>query len=307
VEEKSRARRRTTPPGAAQGEGRRRPELHRAGAPIVFTNAAVLPARPRPTGSDPPPHRTLLPSAPPVSRTAANPSSFPCCRREPRAAGEQSVAGRRTPSPSGRRAVFSCRSPTRRPFPRYRRRLTTAASCRGPGMPAPRARHGHAAALGNQDSRACVHRTQPCLSLACTTTSPCTSTPATRPRRRVRVAAMPLRHFPERPSGVHTRTRASALTRTHTLICRAASGLATSDPAEADNWAHPVREEKKRRQPDPRGGEDEASSQPTAAQGSSRPRKNPTRGGPEPSQTTSLASPLPDRPAEPQAELTPRA
>jgi hypothetical protein len=86
-------------PGAARGEGCRRPELHRAGAPIVFTNTMVLPARPRPTGSDPPPHRALLPSAPPVSRTAANPSSFPCCRREPRAADEQSVAGRRTPIP----------------------------------------------------------------------------------------------------------------------------------------------------------------------------------------------------------------
>jgi hypothetical protein len=82
VEVKSRAGRRTTPPGAARGEGRRRPELHRAGAPIVFTNAAVLPARLRPTGFDPPPHQALPPSAPPVRIAAAVPSFPLCCRRE---------------------------------------------------------------------------------------------------------------------------------------------------------------------------------------------------------------------------------
>ncbi|XP_025792119.1 predicted GPI-anchored protein 58 [Panicum hallii] len=41
------------------------PELHQAGAPYDDPNAADLPARPRPTGSNPPPHRAPSPSAPP--------------------------------------------------------------------------------------------------------------------------------------------------------------------------------------------------------------------------------------------------
>jgi hypothetical protein len=82
---------------------------------------------------------------------------FPlCCRREPWAADEPSVVTCRISLPSGRRAVLSCRGLTRRFAPRSRRRLTAAASCREPGMPVPRAQHGHAAALGCQDPRACV-------------------------------------------------------------------------------------------------------------------------------------------------------
>jgi hypothetical protein len=102
--------------------------------------------------------------------------------------------------------------------PRYLRRPTAAASCRGPGMPVPRARHGHAAALGSQAPRACVrtHTARPSHvqpSHAHATATPCAITPAMRPRRRVRVAAKPLRHIPEHLSGAlshahtHTRTR----------------------------------------------------------------------------------------------------
>jgi hypothetical protein len=77
VEEKSRARRRTTPPKPHEEEDDATPELHPAGVPYDDIDAAALPARPRPTGFDPPPHRALPPSAPPVRIAVAAPFLSP--------------------------------------------------------------------------------------------------------------------------------------------------------------------------------------------------------------------------------------
>jgi hypothetical protein len=115
-----------------------------------------------------------------------------------------------------------------------------AASCRGPGMPVPRARHGHAVALEDQNPRACARtRTAnpsraaarclgPSLALPRARAATAVATPRPRhglavrgdhvppPRHRVRIAAGPLGIFLEHPSGVRTRTRATAPARTHT-------------------------------------------------------------------------------------------
>jgi hypothetical protein len=104
-----------------------------------------------------------------------------------------------------------------------------AAPCRGPEVPVPRARHGHAAALGSQDPRACVRTLAantsraaallpgPRLALAqprhaSALASPCASTPATRPRRRGQVVGA----FPRAPSGCsHSHTHTAAPRRPH--------------------------------------------------------------------------------------------
>jgi hypothetical protein len=93
------------------------------------------------------------------------------------------------------------------------------ASCRGPGMPVPRARHGHAAALGGQDPRACgpaprcqaepqprqaVPRPRHDLAVRGNHT--------TRPRRRVHVVDKPLGHSLKHARRTpHTSTRSFPL------------------------------------------------------------------------------------------------
>jgi hypothetical protein len=134
---------------------------------------------------------------------------------------------------------------------------TATASCRGPRIPVPRAQHGHAAALERQDPRACAPSPRdpavpapllaaPQPSHARATASPCASTPAMRPRRRVRVAAKSLRLFPRAPFGrSHSHTPSAPHVHTHTLIHRTGFGPATPDPVEADKWDRPVSTEEK--------------------------------------------------------------
>jgi hypothetical protein len=141
--------------GAARGEERcHAPELHRAGAPIVYTGEPALPGPASPRhGIASQPHRALSPFSPAGEDRRRR--SFPSLS----AAGdaeEPSVANPRHPFPSSRRAVFCAGARRAAILSRCRRRPTAAASCRGPGMPVPRARHGHATALGSQAPRACV-------------------------------------------------------------------------------------------------------------------------------------------------------
>jgi hypothetical protein len=184
-------------------------------------------------------------------------------------------------------------------FPRYRRRLPPPHRAAGPGCRRPA--HGTATPRPRETrirARACTEpdRTPALPRHACATASPCAFTPATRPRPRVRVAAKSLRLFPEHPSGAHTRTRPRRQTYTHTLIYRTGSRPATSDPAEADKWDHPVSTDEKDEDAGPRGGEAEAKS---PAPGGEKPACE----GFKPSRSPRLASPLP----EPQGELPLRA
>jgi hypothetical protein len=210
-----------------------------------------------------------------------------------------------------------CRSPDAPPSPRYRRRPTAAASCRGPGVPVPRARHGHAAALGCQAPRACV-RTRAvlppfCLALAVPWSSLVVHAhPATRPRRRVRVAAMSLGHSPEHPPGARTARALGRHTHAHTHLHRCTrSGpphriprTLTPGPVLSEKRRERRRQpaRRRRRRASPARGEGEGERRPSPRRKGSRPAE-----GSEPSQPHAQSAHLPSRPAEPQAELPPRA
>jgi hypothetical protein len=194
--------------------------------------------------------------------------------------------------------VFIILIPECHSLPRNRRRLSAAASCCGHGMPVPRARRGHAAALGSQDPRSCVRNRAaspghaPSLAMH--------GNPATWPRRRVRVAAKPLRLFPEHPPGTpHTHTH-GAHTHTHLphrirylphqilpRLTRGAGLLARRKGAEAASQ---------------RGGGGEGG-------GGCQPNFGHEGMGPTLAQAClhSWTAACPSRPAEPQAELTPPA
>jgi hypothetical protein len=193
--------------------------LHRAGAPIVFIDAAARPARLRPAGLTSPLLQHPPSSAPTVSSVAAVPILSPTAAG---VAEEPSVENpRHHPFPTGRRAVLFVQEPDA-PLFSPATAVASPPPRRAAGSGCRRLAHGTATPRpwdARTRARACTPWARdlaaPQPSLACATALPCASAPATRPRRRVRVAAMPLRHFPERPSGVHTRTRASAPTRTH--------------------------------------------------------------------------------------------
>jgi hypothetical protein len=114
-----------------------------------------------------------------------------------------------------------CRSLPRRPTSPQPPLPSPAMSCRGPGMPVPRARHGNATALISQDPRACVHTHAERLSRVpaspCHATTPPWPCHARRPRdtaatSRSRRGQAPLT-FPRAPTGCTPHTL--ALTHTH--------------------------------------------------------------------------------------------
>jgi hypothetical protein len=266
---KRRARRspRTTtppPPGAARG-GRRRPtpELHRAGAPIVYVDVPARPALLRLAGVSSSPHRAPTPTSPPVSTPAAA-HFFPF----PVAAGradEPSVGALGTPLPFPAAVPLFLQGPVAPLLPPLPPSPLAAASCRGPGSPVLRARHGHAAALGCQASRACVRTPSPSHAVL----QPCLGPSfATHARRRVRVATRPLRPSPEHLSG-------ATHTHSHTLA------FAAQDPGRHTGsrcrWrlGPTCQRGKGSDAAGPRGGGDEAPAQPEGKRGR---REGPARG-----------------------------
>jgi hypothetical protein len=201
---------------AGASPSRRPDRLHqRCGSSCMATTRRLRPAT----------APALSPSAPPVRIAAAVPLFSPCCRREPCAAEEPSVGNPRIPFPPA--AVPSVFAGVQRAalHPATAVALPPPPSCHGPGMPVPRARHGHAAALGSQAPRACVrtHTARP-------RPRPPTPRPASpRPRRAqslprrgrdVAFASRPCRWglSPSTPPGAHTRTRPRAHTHTRTLV-----------------------------------------------------------------------------------------
>jgi hypothetical protein len=135
-----------------------------------------------------------------------------------------------------------------------------AASCRGPGMPVPRARHGHAAALEGQDPCACTPtpwgRTLPSLAaLPSGRPRPSLAMPRHDPATAL-LCAVTTRHrrdvaFVSRPAlwGFYSSTlRAPVRTRTHTPLPAALGPDAVApDPTEADTWDRPVGVKERRR------------------------------------------------------------
>jgi hypothetical protein len=161
-------------------------------------DAAARPARPRPTGTDPPPHQaSSLASKPSVSAAAASPSLFPTAAGD---ADEPSVANPRDPPPSLSALVpLLVQEPDAPPPSRpaaavaLRRRVVprardagasrTARPRRGPGQPGP----AHVRAHPRREAKPCPRlaaslldhtepeRVQPRHAYA--TASPCASTP----------------------------------------------------------------------------------------------------------------------------------
>jgi hypothetical protein len=252
---RSRTRRRSPPPGASPS---RRPDrLHRR----CCSPCTASTRRPHLSAASAPPS-----SAPTVSSIAAVPFLSPTAAG---IAEEPFVEKpRHHPFPSGHRAVFLCRSPSRRRDPRSRRRHSAAASCREPEMPVPRARHGHAAALGCQDPHACVRTPprdpttpQPCLrhNLALHV-HPRDTTATSHSHRGHAVEA-----FSRAPIGrcthTHTRTR-TCCTRSglpHRIPRRPTCGTACQH--EGEGQTPPAREEEKEESPAARRRRKEA--QPT--------------------------------------------
>jgi hypothetical protein len=140
-------------------------------------DAAARPARLRPSCSSPPLRQASSLASKPTSECRRR-SPIPCCRCEPQAADDPSIASLRAPFPI-RPSCCSCAGAhhaARRA--RSCHRPFAATSCRGPRMLVPCARHGHAAALRSQDLRACVR------------------THTARPSRAPHCAAPPLHHDP---------------------------------------------------------------------------------------------------------------
>jgi hypothetical protein len=218
------------------------PELHRAGAPIVFTSAAVLPARLRPTGFDPPPHQPLSPSAPPVRIATAIPLFPPYCQREPSAADEPTVASHRTTFPFRPPCHLFLQEPDAPPFsllppsPRHRRIVPRARDAGAPRTARPRRGPGKP---GLARLNLAVHAHPRDVAFA-SRPSRWGFSPST-----LRVLTL-----------THTLRRHGAHTHTLTPICTPDPNPATPDPAEADMWDHAVSEREGRADAaSPRGGE----------------------------------------------------
>jgi hypothetical protein len=201
--------------GAAPREGRHRTRAPPGWCPDNDVNEAAHPARPRPTCAGLPPLRVSCLRALGERRRRSLPSFSPVAGVMPSAANKPAVANPRTPSPIQPPCRPFMQEPVAPPL-----HPIAVASCRNPGMSVPHGRHGHAAALGSQDTRACVRtrtmsRAEPpprCTtarpSHAPATALPCAASP--RRGRDVPFATRPSpRTFPRTPSGrSHTHTLA---------------------------------------------------------------------------------------------------
>jgi hypothetical protein len=192
----TRRRRRTPPPLPGASPGRRpvrRPR--RCHAPCTAPTHRHRPA----TASSP------FPFSPAGEHLCRRPFSFPCCRREPWAADEPSVASRRTPLPLPASVPFLCRDPSRRPSTRSRRRPSAAATPLA--SPSPCRAHTHLRT--DRHGRAYPHFwPQPSLASPRPRHSLAVRGDHTlAPRHRVRVAADSLGLFPEHQLDVRPRTR----------------------------------------------------------------------------------------------------
>jgi hypothetical protein len=162
-----------------------------------------------------------------------------------------------------------------------RRRRAAGPECRCPahGTATPRswaARHRARACAPPARARAVL---PPCLDPA----SPCMLTPATRPRRRVRVAAMPCGILPST-----LRALSPAHSRTHARSSATPDPSRDAlDPAEADRWDRPVSGGGGQKTPGREG--EKTKGQPRRRR--RRKRRPPARGGVKPSRASRPSSP----------------